>query len=111
MSKTNVSNSATCGQLSIYSVTKAVSGMSSFILVLKLKTIILLRLLIYNFFQLHFASTRYHIVPFTLIPVVYRLVKCQGIAVLWKGFGTVLLLKGMTMAVEAFLSEIFNLPK
>lgn len=62
-------------------------------------------------FQLHYASTRYHIIPFTLIPVVYRLVKCQGIAVLWKGFGTVLLLKGMTMAVEAFLSEIFDLPK
>lgn len=49
--------------------------------------------------------------PFTLIPVVYRLIKIQGIAVLWKGFGTVLLIKGMTMAVEAFLSEIFDLPK
>jgi len=61
--------------------------------------------------QLHYASTRYHIVPFTLIPVIYRLVRSQGIAVLWKGFGTVLLLKGMTMAIEAFLSEIFDLPK
>lgn len=49
--------------------------------------------------------------PFTLVPVVFRLVKSQGVAVLWKGFGTVLLIKGMTMAVEAFLSEIFDLPK
>lgn len=49
--------------------------------------------------------------PFTLIPVIYRLVKSQGIVVLWKGFGTVLLIKGMTMAIEAFLSEIFDLPK
>lgn len=62
-------------------------------------------------FQLHYASTRYHIMPFTLIPVVCRLVKSQGVAVLWKGFGTVLLIKGMTMAIEAVLSEIFDLPK
>ncbi|XP_050429125.1 mitochondrial outer membrane protein SLC25A46-like [Adelges cooleyi] len=61
--------------------------------------------------QLHYASNRYHIVPFTLIPVVFRLVKSQGVAVLWKGFGTVLLIKGMTMAVEAFLSELFDWPK
>lgn len=61
--------------------------------------------------QLHYASTRYHIVPFTLIPVVYRLVKSQGISVLWKGFGTVLLIKGITMAIEALLSELFDLPK
>ncbi|CAI6360932.1 unnamed protein product [Macrosiphum euphorbiae] len=61
--------------------------------------------------QLHYASTRYHIVPFTLIPVVYRLVKTQGIGVLWKGFGTVLLIKGITMAIEALLSELFDLPK
>jgi len=50
-------------------------------------------------------------VPFTLIPVVYRLVKTQGISVLWKGFGTVLLIKGITMAIEALLSELFDLPK
>lgn len=62
-------------------------------------------------FQLHYSSTRYHIVPLTLIPVVCRLVKNQGIAVLWKGFGTVLLIKGMTMVVEALLSEVFDLPK
>lgn len=62
-------------------------------------------------FQLHYASTRYHIMPFTLIPVVCRLIKSQGVAVLWKGFGTVLLIKGMTMAIEAVLSEIFDLPK
>ncbi|XP_025411589.1 solute carrier family 25 member 46-like isoform X2 [Sipha flava] len=61
--------------------------------------------------QLHYASVRYHIVPFSLIPVVFRLVKSQGISVLWKGFGTVLLIKGVTMAVEAILSEIFDLPK
>uniref|UniRef100_A0A2S2PLX3 Solute carrier family 25 member 46 n=1 Tax=Schizaphis graminum TaxID=13262 RepID=A0A2S2PLX3_SCHGA len=61
--------------------------------------------------QLHYASTRYHIVPFTLIPVVYRLTKSQGISVLWKGFGTVLLIKGITMAIEALLSELFDLPK
>jgi len=60
---------------------------------------------------LHYASNRYHIVPFTLIPVVYRLVKSQGISVLWKGFGTVLLIKGITMAIEALLSELFDLPK
>jgi len=50
-------------------------------------------------------------VPFTLIPVTYRLVKSQGIGVLWKGFGTVLLIKGITIAIEALLSELFNLPK
>ncbi|XP_050535599.1 mitochondrial outer membrane protein SLC25A46-like [Daktulosphaira vitifoliae] len=61
--------------------------------------------------QLHYDSTCYHIVPFTLIPVAYRLMKIQGVAVLWKGFGTVLLIKGLTMAVEAFLSEFFDWPK
>ncbi|KAL0131828.1 hypothetical protein PUN28_002997 [Cardiocondyla obscurior] len=44
--------------------------------------------------------------PVTLVPVIIRLHQTQGINTLWKGIGSVLLVRGMTLAVEDLLSKI-----
>ena len=56
-------------------------------------------------------ARRFHLVPFTLFPVVIHLHQRQGIATLWKGIGSVLLIRGMALAVEDIISKITNWPK
>lgn len=50
--------------------------------------------------QVHHNSKRYHLVPVTLVPVIIQLHKRQGITTLWKGIGSSLLVRGMSLAVE-----------
>lgn len=61
--------------------------------------------------QVHNNSQRFHLVPFTLIPVIYRLNQRQGITTLWKGLGSVLLVRGMALAVEDIISKFTPWPK
>lgn len=61
--------------------------------------------------QVNPGLTKYHIIPVTLVPVVLRLHQTQGINTLWKGIGSVLLVKGMLLAIEDFLSKITPWPK
>lgn len=50
--------------------------------------------------QVHHNSKRFHLVPVTLIPVIVHLHRRQGITTLWKGIGSSLLVRGMSLAVE-----------
>ena len=61
--------------------------------------------------QVNPGSNKYHIVPVTLVPVIVRLHQTQGINTLWKGIGSVLLVKGMMLAIEDFLSKVTPWPK
>lgn len=61
--------------------------------------------------QVNHASKKYHIVPVSLLPVVVHLYQHQGLGVLWKGLGSVLLVRGMTLGVEDLLSKITVWPK
>ncbi|XP_076646743.1 mitochondrial outer membrane protein SLC25A46 isoform X2 [Halictus rubicundus] len=61
--------------------------------------------------QVNPGLTKYHIIPITLIPVVARLHQTQGINTLWKGIGSVLLVNGMVLAIEDFISKITLWPK
>lgn len=61
--------------------------------------------------QVNPGLNKYHIIPITLVPVVIRLHQTQGINTLWKGIGSVLLVKGMLLAVEDFVSKITPWPK
>ncbi|XP_043259687.1 uncharacterized protein LOC122401550 [Colletes gigas] len=61
--------------------------------------------------QVNPGSNNYHIIPFTLVPIVIRLHQTQGINTLWKGVGSVLLVKGMMLAVEDVISKITPWPK
>ncbi|KYN37347.1 Solute carrier family 25 member 46 [Trachymyrmex septentrionalis] len=56
--------------------------------------------------QVNPSASRYHLMPITLVPVMVRLHQTQGINTLWKGIGSVLLVRGMTMAVEDLISKI-----
>lgn len=61
--------------------------------------------------QVHYNSKRFHLVPVTLIPVIIHLHQRQGITTLWKGVGSILLVRGMTLAVEDLISKITPWPK
>jgi len=61
--------------------------------------------------QVNVDSVRYHRTPFTLLPVVVNLNRWQGVAVLWKGIGSSLTIKGLTLGVEDCLSKFTPWPK
>lgn len=50
--------------------------------------------------QVHHNSRRYHLIPVTLVPVIVHLHRRQGVTTLWKGIGSSLLVRGMSLAVE-----------
>lgn len=61
--------------------------------------------------QVNVDSMRYHTTPFTLLPVVVNLNRWQGVAVLWKGIGSSLTIKGLSLGVEDCLSKFTPWPK
>merc|ERR1719334_2739964 len=61
--------------------------------------------------QVNVESRRIHATPITLLPVLINLNRWQGVAVLWKGIGSSLTIKGMTLGVEDCLSKITPWPK
>lgn len=61
--------------------------------------------------QVHHTARRYHVVPITLLPVIVHLHQRQGVTTLWKGIGSVLLVRGMTLAVEDVISKFTPWPK
>lgn len=61
--------------------------------------------------QVNPGSSNYHLVPFTLIPIMARLHQSQGLNTLWKGIGSVLLVRGMTLAIEDLISKVTPWPK
>ncbi|XP_063980431.1 mitochondrial outer membrane protein SLC25A46-like [Diachasmimorpha longicaudata] len=61
--------------------------------------------------QVNPMAATYHLVPITLIPVMMRLHQSQGMNTLWKGIGSVLLIRGLTLAVEDLLSKVTPWPK
>ncbi|XP_050506027.1 mitochondrial outer membrane protein SLC25A46-like [Diabrotica virgifera virgifera] len=61
--------------------------------------------------QVHQNAQKYHLQPFTLMPVVWRLYQHQGITSLWKGIGSVLLVKGMSLGVDDMISKVTPWPK
>ncbi|EFN82673.1 Solute carrier family 25 member 46 [Harpegnathos saltator] len=61
--------------------------------------------------QVNPGSTKYHLIPITLVPVIIRLHQTQGVNTLWKGIGSVLLVRGMTLAIEDLISKITPWPK
>lgn len=59
--------------------------------------------------QVHHNSKRYHLLPVTLVPVVIHLHRRQGVTTLWKGIGSSLLVRGMSLAVEDVCLIIIHL--
>ncbi|CAG9862032.1 unnamed protein product [Phyllotreta striolata] len=61
--------------------------------------------------QVHQNAQKYHLQPFTLMPVVWRLYQHQGVTTLWKGIGSVLLVRGMSLGVDDLISKVTPWPK
>lgn len=60
--------------------------------------------------QVNHASRRYHLLPFTLLPTVCHLQQHQGLTTLWKGLGSVLLVRGMSLGIEDLISKLTPWP-
>ncbi|XP_050314418.1 mitochondrial outer membrane protein SLC25A46-like [Anthonomus grandis grandis] len=61
--------------------------------------------------QVNHTSKVYHLQPFTLLPTICRLHHNQGLTTLWKGLGSVLLVRGMSLGVEDLVSKVTPWPK
>lgn len=57
------------------------------------------------------SSERYHLVPITLVPVIIHLHQRQGVTALWKGLGSCLLVRGLSLAVEDVFTKFTPWPK
>ncbi|GFT41733.1 solute carrier family 25 member 46 [Nephila pilipes] len=61
--------------------------------------------------QVNRKATRYHLSPFTLIPVLMRLHSRQGFSCLWKGCSGIFILRGCSTVLETFLAEVTPFPR
>lgn len=61
--------------------------------------------------QVHHNSARFHLVPVTLMPIVYQIQRRQGITTLWKGIGSTFLVRAMSLGVEDLISKVTPWPK
>jgi solute carrier family 25, member 46 len=61
--------------------------------------------------QVYHNSRHYHIFPMRMVAVIVSLQRRQGIATMWKGLGSTLLVRGMSLAVEDILSKFTPWPK
>ena len=61
--------------------------------------------------QVSVEARTYHATPLPLIPVLVNLNRWQGGSVLWKGIGSSLTIKGLTLGVEDCLSKVTPWPK
>ncbi|EFO20538.2 hypothetical protein LOAG_07953 [Loa loa] len=61
--------------------------------------------------QVHQFARSLHLTPFTLIPVVYKIVSCEGLLTLWKGAVGSGVLWGLSIVGEILLADIFGLPR
>lgn len=61
--------------------------------------------------QVHHNARRKHLFPFTLVPAIVHLHRRQGVTTLWKGLGSCLLVRGMSLAVEDLISKVTPWPK
>jgi len=61
--------------------------------------------------QVHHNSKWFHTTPFSLFPVIINMHYHQSITSLWKGIGSKLMVRGITAATEAAISEFTPLPK
>lgn len=61
--------------------------------------------------QVHRNSKYYHLTPFTLFPIMIKLERRQGIGTLWKGGGSIFIVRGLSIVIETALSELTALPR
>ncbi|KAK6174511.1 hypothetical protein SNE40_017774 [Patella caerulea] len=61
--------------------------------------------------QVHHNGEWYHLTPFTLIQVLINLHRHQGLGTLWKGIGSVFVVRGLVMISDTVISEFTPFPK
>uniref|UniRef100_T1JQR3 Solute carrier family 25 member 46 n=1 Tax=Tetranychus urticae TaxID=32264 RepID=T1JQR3_TETUR len=54
------------------------------------------------------ASYRYHLTPFSVIPLMYRIRSNQGSGALWKGLTSNLIVKGLYLSCQSFIAGVLG---
>lgn len=61
--------------------------------------------------QVHHAGYWYHLTPISLLQTFINIQRTQGGLVLWKGLGSVYIVRGISMVSETVISELTSLPR
>ncbi|RUS77846.1 hypothetical protein EGW08_014398, partial [Elysia chlorotica] len=61
--------------------------------------------------QVHHVGGWYHLTPFSILQTVINVQRTQGGLVLWKGLGSVYIVRGIGMMSESFISEVTGFPR
>lgn len=61
--------------------------------------------------QVNGKAVRYHLSPFTLLPIIIKLQNRQGLKTLWKGASGMFILKGCAVALETGIAEFTPFPR
>ncbi|CAL1534585.1 unnamed protein product [Lymnaea stagnalis] len=61
--------------------------------------------------QVHHAGYWYHLTPISLLQTLINIQRTQGGLVLWKGLGSVYIVRGIGMVSETVISELTSLPR
>ncbi|KAK3773005.1 hypothetical protein RRG08_036338 [Elysia crispata] len=61
--------------------------------------------------QIHHAGAWYHLTPFSLLQTLINIQRTQGGLVLWKGLGSVYIVRGIGMMSESIISEVTGFPR
>ncbi|XP_014790187.1 mitochondrial outer membrane protein SLC25A46 [Octopus bimaculoides] len=61
--------------------------------------------------QVHYNAKSYHLTPFTLFQIIVNLQQKQGSSALWKGVGSMFVVKGLLLGTETIIDETTWLPK
>ncbi|XP_059157100.1 mitochondrial outer membrane protein SLC25A46-like [Physella acuta] len=61
--------------------------------------------------QVHHAGFWYHLTPISLLQTIINIQRTQGGVVLWKGLGSVYIVRGISMVSETVISEVTTLPR
>ncbi|XP_041041898.1 solute carrier family 25 member 46 [Carcharodon carcharias] len=61
--------------------------------------------------QVNYHAKNYHLTPFTVVNIMYRFSKTQGLKGLWKGMGSTFIVQGIALGTEGIISEFTPLPR
>ncbi|CAI9731277.1 Hypothetical predicted protein [Octopus vulgaris] len=61
--------------------------------------------------QVHYNAKSYHLTPLTLFQIIVNLQQKQGSSALWKGVGSMFVVKGLLLGTETIIDETTWLPK
>lgn len=61
--------------------------------------------------QVNHTAWKYHVLPFTLFPVINKMYQRQAIGAFWKGWGSACIVQGLNIGTEILIFELFHVQR